>query len=259
MYSDNILSDLWIYLSNNNILFGQCLANPKHPFSRSERKLAFIVYACACVTIASFVAHFSHVCTVSQVPPNAMVQNPQVSPNQRRINQNVNVVNNNNNNANNPNAAGVNVNLPPATECEEQITIFGCLSGIVGFYLLRKFFILLSQCSKIDDISSDYNYFVGLICKFMGKQATVAMCILGCIFLVKGSMSFVRNGIPFFLIPGYIIGVLLLSLIAQFMADIFQYFSKRSLEIRFKQLKEKPEDPFKELRDAKAKRNFYIV
>ena len=247
LYSDDILSDLWRYLANNNILFGMCFAHSKHPFSRGERRFAFIVYICGCVTVAALVARYTHKCEQIALNDQQNMQQTQIQKqniNIRKLYQEI-------------------VQAPPqnavstVTKCNEHITIFGCIVAIVGIYCLRKFFKILGRCSKIDDIASNYNYFIGLFCKLIAMQANCVIMIVGIILCAKGTILLIKPEIDVKLIFVYVGAVFIVSLSIQLIIDIFDYFTKRKLEVRFKQLKETPEDPYAEIR-VKNKTNFYI-
>jgi len=70
VFSQDWRADLWLHLKNKQIFLSMFLCHPKHPFSRSERRLAFFV---SCVLAFGLETWFCNLWTSCEAHPNLNV------------------------------------------------------------------------------------------------------------------------------------------------------------------------------------------
>eukprot|EP01083_Nonionella_stella_P213952 771212_1 len=68
IWTENIVSDLWIYIKNNNLLLGIFLSDRRHPFHKKRRVMIFGTYVSFIILISSLVSKYAFVCV--EDPPN---------------------------------------------------------------------------------------------------------------------------------------------------------------------------------------------
>ena len=219
IWKENIFSDFLIYLKNNNILCGIFCADHKHPFTRYSRLILFCCYISFIILISSLVSKHTFICKAVSIKNE-----------QKRV-------------------------------CANKVTVFSTILFILGIYLLHRFVKIITKCAKLRYSKSNHrhNYFVGIILSFIGAQFIVLIILISTIFMFKGVVVFFKIKEPILFSMEMTVIIFAVSLLYEFICNIFEFVTKRSMQIQANNIKNAQFDPHADMRKGNKKKNIYVA
>ena len=226
IYTDDIMTDLWIYIKNNNILFGLFLSDTKHPFKKKRRLMIFISYVSLLVLISSLIAKHSIFCK---------------SKHHKK-------------------SHGSDEDDDIHKICENKFSVLSLIIFLLGIIVLHRFVKMITKCAKIGTAADDHkhNYIVQIILSCIGAQFIILISIVTSLLLLKGVFTFMKLDEAFIKPFEYVTIITIISLIYELCHDIYNFFPLRRLEIQAKKIRNGKFDPHADMRGDGKRRNIHV-